>query len=178
VINRMMREYLMEMRKRNLFVILCIPSFFYLDKYVALHRARALFRTYFSKGKPGQYLVYNRKKMKTLYLVGKQKMSYNYPKATQMKRFPNISPIDWKLYEDKKLIALKAKKEISPRAKKQIAQRDALLYFLNKVKGEPQHKIEAYYKERGIEIPQKTISDAIKREEERVQAYTGSQIQG
>lgn len=134
-INKVLREYLMEMRKKNLFVVLCIPSFFYLDRYCALHRARALFRTYFIHGKPGAYMCYNRKKMKLLYLYGKRKLSYKYPRVSIKNRFPNIAPIDWDAYEDRKIDSLKNKKEISPRQKKWLDQRNAALYLIRKKTG-------------------------------------------
>lgn len=128
-INKSLVEMMMEMRKKNLFVILCIPSFFYLEKYAALHRARALFHCYFKDGAPGRYLVYNQKKMRQLYLVGKKKMSYNFPAVHKKCRFFQAVPIDWEEYEKKKIAALKGK-NMSSRQEKWIHQRDFWIWFL------------------------------------------------
>jgi len=130
-VNNVLVEMMMEMRKKNLFVIMCIPSVFYLEKYVALHRAKSLLHTYQSRGRRGQYTVYNQKNLKWLYLSGKQKMSYAVPRVNIKQRFPSATPIDWVAYEGRKIQALKRKDKQTLKQRQQY-QRDVLLAWLNK----------------------------------------------
>jgi ABC-type antimicrobial peptide transport system ATPase subunit len=52
-INKILISLMMQMRQKNLFVIIVLPSFFLLDKYVALFRTRVLIHIYENKGKRG-----------------------------------------------------------------------------------------------------------------------------
>lgn len=157
-INKSLVEMMMEMRKKNLFVILCIPSFFYLEKYAALHRARALFHCYFKNGNPGRYLVYNQKKMRVLYLTGKKKMSYNYPSVHKKCRFWQGTPLDWAKYEEKKIEALKGKQK-SSRAEKQQLQRNFLCWLVLK-EGWALRELEEEAKKYDIGLSDTSIRDA------------------
>lgn len=76
IINRALVSLMMQMRQKNLFVIVVLPTFFLLDKYVALFRTKALIHIYESGGRRGYFKVYNSKKKKYLYLAGKQTYSY------------------------------------------------------------------------------------------------------
>lgn len=75
-VNRVLISLMMQMRQKNLFVIIVLPTFFLLDKYVALFRARVLFHVYECKGKRGYFKVYNAKAKTRLYLMGKHTYSY------------------------------------------------------------------------------------------------------
>ena len=158
-VNSLIVELMMEMRKKNLFVIICIPSVFYLEKYVALHRARALFHCYLSKGRRGQYLVYNHKKLKQLYLMGKRTMSYSRPRVNVKQRFPSCAPIDWEKYEGRKISALKAK-DRSTRSQKHMAQRDFLIYYLHDT-GFSAAKIGKLMKDNNYALTSSAIRDII-----------------
>ena len=76
-INRVLVSLMMQMRQKNLFVVIVLPTFFLLDKYVALFRAKALLHVYESKGNRGYFRVYNSKLKKMLYLTGSKTYSYN-----------------------------------------------------------------------------------------------------
>jgi hypothetical protein len=163
-INQLLIELMMEMRKKNLFVLICIPSVFYLEKYIVLHRARALFHTYFSRGKPGQYMIYNKKKLKLLYLFGKRKMSYSFPTVRTKKRFPNIHPIDWETYERRKIANLK-KKEKEKEGKlsmKWREHRDYLIYGLYKEYSMSIKEIKGIINAQGVAISKRTVQEIIK----------------
>ena len=75
-VNRVLVSLMMQMRQKNLCVILILPTFFLLDKYAALFRSRVLFHVYKNKGIRGYFMVYNRKLKKKLYLNGKKDYSY------------------------------------------------------------------------------------------------------
>ena len=80
-INRTLISLMMQMRQKNLFVIIVLPTFFLLDKYVALFRARALIHVYENKGVRGYFRLYNSKLKKLLYIFGKKDYSYGFKAA-------------------------------------------------------------------------------------------------
>jgi hypothetical protein len=45
-VNKAMMGLATEMRQKNLFVIMCLPTFFDLDKYFAIWRSRMLLHMY------------------------------------------------------------------------------------------------------------------------------------
>lgn len=75
-INRALVGLMMQMRQKNLFVIIVLPTFFLLDKYVALFRTRFLIHVFESRGIRGYFRLYNSKKKKLLFLLGRQTYSY------------------------------------------------------------------------------------------------------
>lgn len=108
--NRDLIKIFSEMRSKNLFIILCIPNFFELDRYPAMHRSTGLLYIY-KRARFGSY-DYNTKKK--LYLIGKKYYSYSVPpnfRGNFVKYFP-LNEIE---YETKKQKAInsfrKAKKE-------------------------------------------------------------------
>ena len=52
-INNILKDLMMEMRQKNLFVLIILPSIFFLDKYAALFRSKGLFHVYERKRKRG-----------------------------------------------------------------------------------------------------------------------------
>lgn len=103
VINRALVSMLAEIRQKNLFVFVVMPTFFDLDKYVALWRSRALFHVYtddnFSRG---YFAFYNMDKKKELYIIGKKFYSYKKPLPNFTGRFTNHYVVDEQLYRKKK----------------------------------------------------------------------------
>jgi len=127
-VNRSLIAVATEMRQRNLFVIIVIPSFFDLDKYFALWRCRALFHVYFNKdGSRGSYIIFPKTSKKYLYLKGKKFYDYSKPASPYpVCRFNNYYAIDEKEYRKKKAEAFQ-KRVISNLAKRWKHQRDALV---------------------------------------------------
>lgn len=141
-VNRTLVSLMMQIRQKNLFVIIVLPTFFLLDKYVALFRSRALIHVYECKGKRGYFKVFNQKKKKILYLLGKATYSYHGAKwkiTTNFKgRFYGVfslgdETID-KKYRKKKLEALEntEKEPMSAGQVKYREQRDIIIYALRK----------------------------------------------
>ncbi len=108
--NRDLIKIFSEMRSKNLFIILCIPNFFELDRYPAMHRSTGLLYIY-KRGVFGSY-DYNTKKK--LYLIGKKYYSYSVPPNFRGK-FSKYFPLNDIEYETKKQNAInsfrKTKKE-------------------------------------------------------------------
>ena len=60
-INRMLVSLMMQMRQKNLFVVVILPTFFMLDRYVAIFRSRGLIHIHKVKDKR-YFMVFNHKK--------------------------------------------------------------------------------------------------------------------
>ncbi len=144
-INRALVNLMMQMRQKNLFVIIVLPTFFLLDKYVALWRTKALIHVYENKGRRGYFRLYNKKKKKLLYLFGKQTYSYN-PKINSKERlYTNFKGHFYgvfalgdketeKKYRKKKIKALEdtEKNPMTAGQVKYREQRDIIIYLLRK----------------------------------------------
>ena len=129
-VNRAMIGVATEMRQKNLFVILCIPSFFDLDKYFALWRCRALFHLYFSEEEDRRYVIFSKEEKKMLYLFGKKTYSYAKPHSSFPPfKFANYYPIDEDDYRRKKAQAFK-KRTVSNQARRWLMQRNAYIKYL------------------------------------------------
>lgn len=180
-INRIIISLMMEMRQKNLLVIIVMPTFFLLDRYVALFRAHGLFHLYFKDGKRGQWVYFNKKKMKLLYLLGKKMFNYGKPKSHFRGRFYNVYTVNEEAYRKKKNECL-MKKSRGTRAEVYKNQRDTLILLLHKVFNVNQVKLSKLCEEYGFKIKHNTLSEIItemnkeylksKLQEETEQDYT------
>jgi hypothetical protein len=163
-INRVLVSLMMQMRQKNLFVIIVLPTFFLLDKYVALFRARALVHVFESKGERGFFKVYNTRLKKMLYLAGKKTMSYYHKhiRTNFFGRFYGKFAIgDEKVeavYRKKKQVALE-ESEKNPMTAGQVKykeQRDIVIYCLRKYSKMTYKELANYLDEfdLGISLPQ------------------------
>jgi len=108
--NRELIKAMAEMRFKNLFVIINIPSFFMLDWYPAVHRSIGLLHVY----KRGCFAFYNRKQKFALYMYGKKYHAYTI-KPCFIGPFVKHFVLDKDEYNKKKLsIVLKPQKESKP----------------------------------------------------------------
>jgi len=76
--NRVLVGLMMQMRQKNLFIIIVLPTFFMLERYAAIFRTKSLIHVYESGGRRGYFRVYNERLKKALYLIGKKDYSYNH----------------------------------------------------------------------------------------------------
>ena len=104
-VGRLLKSLMMQMRQKNLFVIVILPSVFEFNKYAVLSRAMSLFHTYESHGKMGFWTAFNRKALRLLYLKGKKTHSYKVHTPFRG-RFYGKYTVDEEQYRDKKLKAL------------------------------------------------------------------------
>jgi len=129
-VNKAMIGVATEMRQKNLFIFLLLPTFFDLDRYFALWRCRALFHLYFTPEEDRHYIIFPKDSKKLLYLTGKKKYSYSYPKSPYPPfTFPNFYTVDEMDYRRKKAEAFK-KRVISHRAQQWLSQRNAYAKFI------------------------------------------------
>jgi hypothetical protein len=102
---------LAEIRQKNLFIFIVLPTFFDLDRYVALWRSRALIHIYTGKSfERGYFMFFNTERKKDLYIYGKKTYSYKMPKANFFGRFPKGYMVNEAEYRKKKLDSLGVKK--------------------------------------------------------------------
>jgi len=116
-INRALVTMLAEIRQKNLFVFVVVPTFFDVDRYVALWRSRALIHIYTGKKfQRGYFMFYSMDRKKQLYVEGKKYYSYFKPRPNFSGRFTNYYVLNEKDYRKKKKEALikreKAREEI------------------------------------------------------------------
>lgn len=100
-VNKAIVDMLTEIRQKNLFLFIVLPTYFDLDKYVAIWRSRGLVNVYHDKFKRGYFKFYNSKKKKLMYMQGKKLYSYSI-KCNFFGRFPNFYTVDETEYKDKK----------------------------------------------------------------------------
>ena len=159
-INKLIVNLMMEMRQKNLFVIIVMPTFFLLDRYAAIFRARGLFHVYLKKGKRGRWVYFNNKKKKLLYLIGKKLFSYSKPISKFRGRFSDQYTINEQDYRDKKGKALMNKSR-ETRAATFKHQRDTLFWILSRNLKKNQSQISNLCKDAGFKIDRSTISDIL-----------------
>jgi hypothetical protein len=122
-----------EARQKNLFILICAPSIFDMDKYFAIHRTNCLFHVYFDKTyNRGQATFFPYGKKKSLYIYGKKMYSYARPKAHGepigfSKGYGNIDDTQ---YRAKKIKAFEDRNTFLTQKQIAYAQRDALIMHL------------------------------------------------
>jgi len=163
-INRVIVSLMMEMRQKNLFIIIVMPTIFLLDRYVALFRARGLFHIYLKNGKRGRWIYFNNKKKKLLYILGKKLFSYSKPKSKFRGRFLDTYTVNEEEYREKKKKALMEKSR-STKAETFKFQRDNLFYILNKKLKINKTNISKHCEGLGFKIDRSTISKIIMEKE-------------
>jgi len=102
-INRIIVKLLAEIRQKNLFVIIILPSYFDLDKNIAIWRSVCLLHVYTSKGnKRGFFAFYDYDQKKTLFILGKKMYDYKQVKSSFVGRFTNQYTVPEDEYRKKK----------------------------------------------------------------------------
>jgi len=96
-------------RQKNLFVIICLPSFLRLGTYFALDRSHFLLRTYVKGTQRGYFMYFGEKKKDQLYRVGKRD-GYNKDavRSNFRGRFTKCITLESKEYKSFKLKTLTA----------------------------------------------------------------------
>ena len=153
MINRTLISMLAEIRQKNLFVFVVMPTFFDLDKYVALWRSRALIHVYIGDNfQRGYFAFYNSKKKKDLYINGKKFYNYSKPRPNFVGRFTNFYTVDEKEYKKNKRNSLidREKRKEEEIIKRQIE--DALFERLQDLKENIPHSL----KRKILSLPEST----------------------
>ena len=165
-VNRTLVNLMMQVRQKNLFIIIVLPTFFLLDKYLALFRAKALIHVFESKGVRGYFRVYNSRLKKLLYLLGQKTFSYftkkvrTYFKGRFYGKFALGDAKVEKLYRKKKIKSLQDS-EKNPMTAGQVKyreQRDLLLWLFKNYTAFTYKQIDSIIGEYGLEMSYAQIS--------------------
>lgn len=159
-VNNLLVSLMMEMGQRNLFIIIVMPTYFMLEKYVVFHRTRGLFHVDMQDGRRGFWKYYNRWAIKRMYEKGKRFFEYVGASHSTFGRFTDNYMVNEAQYREKKGKAL-GQKNFTTRAQKYMNQRDALVYFIYKELGLNQSEISRRVAKYGFKVPQRTLSDMI-----------------
>jgi len=132
-LNVMLIKLMAQIRQKNLFIIMVLPSFFDLDKNLALWRSKFLVHCHYGKNyQRGFFRFANLDKKKEIYIEGKK--LYKYPKSPNKwsfyGRFTKHYTIDEKIYRAKKLKSLKDEDQERLCIRKLRLQRDSFIVYL------------------------------------------------
>ena len=163
-INHVLVSLAMQMRQKNLFIIIVLPTIFLLDKYMALFRTRVLIHVFESKGNRGYFKLFNFRLKKYLILTGQKTMSYSHKTVrTNFKgrfygKFALGDNNEEEKYRTKKMKAL-SESEQNPMTSGQIKykeQRDIVIYCFRKLSNMKYQEVTNYFDEYdlGISMPQ------------------------
>jgi len=144
-IGKLLKSLMMQMRQKNLFIIVILPTIFELNKYVVLSRAKNFFHIYETGGKMGYWVGYNRHDLKKLYIMGKRNYAYRV-KSKFKGRFHGKYTIDEEKYRKKKEETLALIDEDDrPVTHRWEIQRNFLICVLNK-QGYTHKELEGLFK--------------------------------
>lgn len=139
-VNKVLVSLAMQMRQKNLCIIVVLPTIYLLDRYMAIFRTRALIHVFESHGKRGYFCLYNYKQKKLLILLGAKTMSYNskYVRSNFFGRFYGKFALGDERLEKKyrkmkeEALANSEKTSMSSAQVRYKEQRDLILYLLRK----------------------------------------------
>ena len=107
IINKTLIELFNEIRQRNLYVFIIIPSIWDLDKHVVLFRCQGLFHVYTGKRKERGFFKYYKNSPYFKKFITAPANRYSYPKLCSFRgRFSNKYVLDELAYKEKKAKAL------------------------------------------------------------------------
>jgi len=149
--NKLLVQVISKIRAKQLYIGICIPNFFELDKYGAIHRSNFLIQVYQDKrGKRGGFRFWNWERKKNLYLLGKKNYDYfcvppNFRGFFTYSAFPFPQEEYDKLKFDAMQDILKQLEDL-----KGIMQRDTLIQYLYKECGLTPAEIMEIFEKKGV----------------------------
>jgi hypothetical protein len=163
-VNKTLISLMMQIRQKNLFIVIVLPTVFLLDKYISLFRTRVLVHVYENKGRRGFFRVYSSSKKRYL-IMDKKARTYSYGVWTNKKgRFYGVFALgdsnEEKKYRDKKVKALETaeKNPMTSSAVKYREQRDIMIYVLRKELKLSYRKIENMLSDFGFDVSFRQIA--------------------
>ena len=115
-VNKQIVELLNEIRQKNLFIFIVLPSMWDLDRYITQHRCGGVFHVYYlpfqkkdgSYGRERGHVRFYREEAIS-YIIGNSKIRYVYPKTSSFKiTFKEYYPLSEHAYKSKKGKALQS----------------------------------------------------------------------
>jgi hypothetical protein len=158
--NVFMVKTIAEVGQKNLVLLVVLPTFFDLDKYVSIWRAVGLFHVKEREGTRGYYDFYGEKELLSLYASGKAFYDYSAVRARWHGQFQNIYTVDETEYRKKKSDSLMHEMNTDrPRD----VRRDMIMKLHED--GLSEKKIAERLKESGIPLSKSRVHDIIAEEE-------------
>lgn len=161
--NKVLVQVLSRVRSKQLYVGICIPSFFELDKYPAIHRSNFLLEVYNHNAKRGFFKFWNWEKKKDLYILGKKFYNYNVVGANFIGRFTDSAfPFDKTAYNKKKETSMDGIGLTQRQEKTKIMkQRNELIRLIVSKNIFDSVGLSNYMKEKGFQLSRERISSVI-----------------
>lgn len=170
-VNNLIVSLMMEMGQKNLFVIIVMPSIFFLERYVVLFRANGLFHVYTSGGKRGRWMFFRKESLKFLYLNGKKFYTYSgagIPRSNFKGRFYEQYVVDEGVYRLKKLKNLEAKSFKVGVNKLDFGRSNRLLWCMSDNWGLSSRELEDLISRYDVRLSFQSIARNIKKVKEEV----------
>lgn len=153
-VGKLLKSMMMQMRQKNLCVIVILPTIFELSKYVVFHRSKAFFHIYEVNNLRGYFVGYSKSDTRDVYLKGKK--TYTYGRKSPFRgRFYGKLPLDDESYRAKKEKALFEVDDEEDANKKTILV-DDLCYFAKKELNETIKGLDKRFRAYGIRTDVKT----------------------
>lgn len=163
-VNKTLISLMMQIRQKNLFIVIVLPTIFLLDKYISLFRTRFLAHVYENKGRRGFFRMYSKKK-KRLLIMDKASRTYSYGIRTNKKgRFYGVFALGdnevEKKYREKKIKALESseKSPMKSSTVKYREQRNLMLWILRKELKISYRKIENLLNDYDFDVSYRQIA--------------------
>jgi hypothetical protein len=154
-------NHLQLIRQKGLFIILCLPNFFDLNKGIAIFRTSHLFVVYHDKFKRGFFSAFGRDEKRMLYVKGNKYIDYNCVRPNFRGAFTKEWIADQKLYDNMKLEHLKEQatdsQDIRPFSDKHLT----IGVYKYYKEGRSQQEVADFF-----EVSQRFVSEKIKEREE------------
>lgn len=158
-VNFILTQTMMECGQKNLIIFVILPTFYMLDKYVALFRARGLFHVYRRGTKKGFWRYYNQERKRILYLKNYKYMTYKGVRPNLRGRFTKKYCIPEEEYRKKKEETLMKSQEQKENI--YLDQRNRLLYLLWREFVKSKRDIATLCHIYGIKLKERTIGNII-----------------
>lgn len=159
-IGKLLKSMMMQMRQKNLFVIIILPTIFELNRYTVMSRSRFFFHIYESKGRMGYWVGYNKKDTKKLYLYGRKNYTYKI-RSFFNGRFCGKYTVDEEQYRKKKAAALFKLDEPDERKHKWLIQRDKIIIGLYKEFVKSHRKLSDWLKFHGVIVEKSEVGHIV-----------------
>jgi len=143
-------QILSVIRQKNIILIIVCPSFFEMNKYIAVHRTKCLIHVYTKGFQRGRFLYFDQQKKRLLYELGKQKHnSYGVVQGSFYGRFSDFKPDfldDYLKTKEKSLMeALRKGYESSQKGKEDDIRVKAVLKMLESNPNMSKDEIGSYF---------------------------------
>jgi hypothetical protein len=160
-VGRILKSMMMQMRQKNLFVIVIMPVIFEFNKYAVLSRARFFFHIYESKGRMGFYVGFNKKYTRMTYLQGKKTHSYKIRSKFNGRFYGKFALGDSQepLYRKKKEDALEEVGDEEESNKYRV--QSLLIQYIQKLTKDSIRKMAKKFEEEGIPLKKTAIGNAL-----------------